>query len=137
MSWASYASALVLSLVLAVAAFSKLSRGGLSRDGEVVDSFRQLRVPMPRLLGVVIPLLELVVAMTLIVVPRVGGVMALVMLMAFTAVLVRTIRSGTTAGCGCFGRPGSGPVRWADVWRNAFLALLALMALATATPPGW
>lgn len=131
-----YVLGLVLSLVLAVAGVAKLFRGAWSREGEIVDSFRKLRVPMPRAMGLVVPLVELGVAMALVVVPRAGGAMALVMLALFSVVLVRAIRGGAAVGCGCFGRPGSGPVRWADVWRNGLLAIMALVVLATASPPG-
>lgn len=118
------ASALVLSGVLAWAAVAKL-RGRVA----TAASFRVLRLPAPRALAVVVPVIELLVAVLLVVLPRGGAIPALVLLVAFSAFLASRIRAGATVGCGCFGTVRQRPPSAVELARNAGLATLAVVAL--------
>lgn len=57
-----------------------------------------------------------------------GLVAAVVLFGAFTGVLARAVRQGSTVGCNCFG-PTSTPVAWRHVLRSAFLSIASLLAL--------
>jgi uncharacterized membrane protein YphA (DoxX/SURF4 family) len=57
---------------------------------------------------------------------------ASVLLVLFTAVLVRTLRAGRRPPCACFGTWSAKPLGWSNVWRNtAFLALAAVAILTS------
>jgi len=60
--------------------------------------------------------------------------LALGLLAAFTVLLVRRLRAGSTAPCRCFGGVRSRAIAWTDVVRNLVLAALAVVTLAV--PPG-
>lgn len=124
-----YACAVLLAAVFVVAGAAKLAR-----PAETVAGFSALGLPAARVLGRAVPLAELAVAVTLLALPAAGGASALVLLTVFTAVLVRAIRSGTTAPCNCFGAAAATPVSGADVARNAALAALAVAALDAGGP---
>jgi hypothetical protein len=93
-----------------------------------------LGVPLPRLAARLLPPVELVVAGLLVAVPRSGAMVALLFLAAFTAVLVRAIRAGTTVSCGCLGALSREPVTYSTVARNGVLAAMAAAALAVPAP---
>jgi len=120
-------AAVVLAVVFGWAAVAKLVR---HRD--TVVAFRELGLPVPRLLAVLVPGAELVVAACLLLRPDVGAVVALAALVVFTAVVVRAVLRGSTGGCGCFGSRRVDPVSLADVLRNGLLAALGVIATGTA-----
>lgn len=132
MGWVGYLCALGLAAVFVRAGAAKLARGG-----QTAESFAALGLPAARLLARVVPLVELALAVTLVAFPSVGGVASLVLLGAFTAVLVRAITSGVTTSCNCFGSARAEPVSHSDVMRNALLAALALGAALTTARWGW
>lgn len=119
-------SAAVLALVLVWAGSAKL------RDRErTASGFRAIGVPAPGVLAIAVPLAELVTAVLLVAVPRIGGLAALVMLTAFSLFLVTRIRTGAAVGCGCFGSARERPPSLVELVRNAGLATLAVAATAT------
>jgi uncharacterized membrane protein YphA (DoxX/SURF4 family) len=120
---------LVLAALFVAAAAGKLARPAMTAAG-----FRALGIPAPGLAVRVVPLAELVVAVLLGSVPRAGGLAALALLAAFTAVLVRALRVGIRAPCRCFGGVREVPLSGADVLRNAMLAVLAVAALGAGDP---
>ena len=124
MSEVSYLSALVLGGLFAWAGTAKLLGGP-----RTVRTFRGLGLPAPERLAVAVPLLELGLAVGLVVLPRPAAVVALVTLTAFSAVLLRAVRSGVSVGCGCFGSAGRGPVSTVELVRNAFLVGAAVVAI--------
>lgn len=122
-------AALVLAVVFVIAAVAKLA----DRDG-TTDDFGSLGLPEPARWATLVPLLELAVALTLVVLPGWGGVVAFALLAAFTANLAIVLRSGRVAHCACFGGSSTKPVSVRHLLRNAGLLLLALLA---ATFDGW
>lgn len=117
-----------LAAVFALAAGSKIRR---PRG----DEMHALGLPYPRALAVVVPIVELATAIALLVAPRSGAVAAIVLLAAFTAVLVRTIRSGRGVSCGCLGSLSDEPVTWTTVLRNGALAVMAVVVAAATSGP--
>jgi uncharacterized membrane protein YphA (DoxX/SURF4 family) len=119
--------AVTMAAVFAVAAISKL-RSPTSTEQE----FAGLGVPRPRLLARVVPVFEIVTAATLLVAPPAGGLLSMMLLVAFTAVITATIRSGRTVTCGCLGAMSRKPITIATAIRN--LVFIAASATAAATP---
>lgn len=124
-----YAAAVVLAAVFVRAATAKLAR----RD-DTVGTFAALGLPAAGVLAWGVPAGELLLAATLLAAPRAGGAGALVVLVAFSAVLARAVRAGITAPCACFGTAATRPVSSADLLRNGLLGLLAAWALLTSRP---
>jgi uncharacterized membrane protein YphA (DoxX/SURF4 family) len=122
-----YACAVLLAAVLVRAGAAKLAR-----PVATAASFRALGVPAAGATARAVPGVELAVATALIAVPRAGAALALVLLLAFSAVLARAVRSGVATPCNCFGTARAEPVSWLDVVRNG---LLAVAAVAAATSP--
>jgi uncharacterized membrane protein YphA (DoxX/SURF4 family) len=124
-----YVYALVLAAVFVWAGAAKLAR-----PAQTKASFEALRVPAASEAARLVPISELVLSVLLVAVPPFGGAGSLVMLAAFTALLIRAIAAGTAAPCACFGAVRAEPVSAADVLRNALLAALAVAALLTPAP---
>jgi hypothetical protein len=124
-----YAAAAVLAGVFLWAAAAKLAR----RD-EAVRGMRALRLPAAPLLARAVPAVELALAAVLLAAPRVGGTAALVVLAAFSAVLLRAITGGVTSPCACFGTAAAEPVSSLELVRNALLGVLAACALLAPRP---
>lgn len=125
------AAAIALALVFAWAGAAKIAR-----PQRTTASFSGLGLPGASVLAVAVPILELSLAATLVMAPVAGAVATLLVLAVFSAVLARAVRSGTTAGCSCFGSAGNEPVSVVDLVRNAMLGLLAAAALAASGWPG-
>jgi uncharacterized membrane protein YphA (DoxX/SURF4 family) len=124
-----YAAALALALVFAVAAVAKLRRrAGTTR------AFASLGLASPRVLALGVPVVELALAAGLVVVPGWAGIVALAVLAGFTAFVVQVIRRGDPHGCGCFGATRPAPMGPAEVLRNGLLALGALLAANASAP---
>ena len=124
MGWLGYLCALVLAAVFVWAAAAKLARPKGTAAG-----FSALGLPAAHALAWAVPAAELVTAVLLVAVPRVGGLIALTVLAVFTAVLARALRRGAAVGCPCFGAISTKPVSWRGVMRNLALAVLAAAAL--------
>src|SRR5688500_13264747 len=108
--------------VLVAAAFAWAGASKLARPEATAQAFRTLNLPAVAPVGRALPVVELGVAATLILAPRVGGLAALVLLTVFTVLLARAIAAGATTGCGCFGAVADEPVSVLDVARNGLLA---------------
>lgn len=124
-----YVAAVLLAGALSWASVVKLRAPHATRR-----SFADLGLPAPAVLTRAVPVTELGVALALVLRPAIGAVAALVMLAAFTTLLVTTIASGRDVGCGCFGANASEPVTWVSVLRNAMLGSLAFAALTVTRP---
>lgn len=116
-------AAVILALIMAYAAFTKLTD-----HQTTTESFRQLGLPQPNLVAWAVPTAELALAVALLAVPGWGGVGSFVLLVGFTTYLGLLVRSGVEVSCGCFGSTSSEPVSVAEIGRN--LTLLGLAGLA-------
>ncbi|HSM67496.1 MAG TPA: MauE/DoxX family redox-associated membrane protein [Ilumatobacteraceae bacterium] len=81
-----------------------------------------------------LPWLELALGAALVVqlVPAVTGTLAIVLLGAFTVLIVRRLAQGRHPPCACFGAWSSKPLGWGHVARNLVLVALAVVTVATA-----
>ena len=126
-----YTAALFLAATFAVAAAAKVRA-----PRTTAASFAAFRLPASGALARIVPAVELLVAAALVAVPRAGGVFAVVLLVAFTAVVARAVARRDDVTCGCFGVRSTEPVGPVTVARNALLAGAAVIA-TTATAPRW
>lgn len=124
-----YCAALVLAAVFAWAGISKL--GSRARTAR---TFRALGLPAAGTLALAVPAVELALAVGLVLAPGWAAAGALALLAAFTVFLARAVRAGVEVGCGCFGSSGGDPVSTVELVRNGFLAVAAVLALATPWP---
>lgn len=118
-------AAALLAALLAWAGTAKLQRAEATRLG-----FAALGIPQPERAAVAVPLAELAIAVLLLALPPAGAALALLLLGAFTWVLVTRVRAGVAVPCACFGQPHAPPLSWLEVGRNACLVVLAALALA-------
>ena len=124
-----YLAALVLAALFAWAGVAKLGARRRTRR-----TFRALGLPAADGFAVVVPVVELTLALGLVVAPGWAAAGALAMLAAFSVFLLRAIRAGVDVGCGCFGSAGTEPVSYVELVRNGLMALAAVAALATPRP---
>lgn len=120
-----YLLAVVIAVVFWAAATAKVID-----PGRVAREFDQLGIRRPDTAARVLPAVEFGVAVLLVAVPWVGAAVALAVLVGFTVVLVRVLRSGASLSCACFGAASSQPVSTVDVVRNVALVIAAGVALA-------
>lgn len=80
-----------------------------------------------------LPWIEIVLGAVLIVqlAPLVASGLALAMLVAFTGLIVLRLSEGRHPPCACFGAWSATPIGWGHVARNAVLAALAIIAIAS------
>ena len=80
-----------------------------------------------------LPWIELVLGALLVVqlAPVAAGTSSLVLLAAFTALIVRRLGQGRHPPCACFGAWSARPLGWGHVVRNLALAALAVVIIAT------
>jgi hypothetical protein len=130
---AGMAAAAVLAAVLAWAGTAKLQRRQATAEG-----FAALGIPRPDQAAAGVPIAELLIAVLLLAVPPVGAVAALLLLAAFTWIVVQRVRAGSEVPCACFGQPHAPPLSWTEVVRNGILAVFGLLAVfaGTAHVPG-
>ncbi len=110
----SLACAFAVCAVLLVAAASKLRSPAQTRVAA-----RELGVG-PWLAPFIAPV-ELAIAGLLLARPALGALCAVALLLTFTILLVRVVRSGRTVHCGCFGAAATAPVNAVTVLRNVGL----------------
>lgn len=125
--------------IFVVSAVAKVAR----RGGPGAQDVLALGVParLAPVVGVGLPVFELLLAVLLIVVPaRWPSVVALVFLIGVTLAVGRALARGVRTPCRCFGGLSSRPLSGRAVLRN--LALIGLAVAAIAVPaglgaPGW
>ena len=85
---------------------------------------------VPRAIMVFVPWAEFIVGLALLgrVVPLLTYSAAVLLLVAFTALIVSKLLRGQHPQCACFGRRSSKPIGWSNVTRN--LMLIALIVVA-------
>ena len=127
-----------LALIFVVSGIAKLAdRPGTTQAVANFGLPRRLVAPIAALL----PVAELVVAALLVASPtaRVGGAAALVLMVAFIAVVAWNLAQGRRPECNCFGRIGGSDISGRTVVRNGVLASAAFL-VATASverPDAW
>lgn len=129
MSDVGYVAALVVAATLVLAAVPKARA-----PHATAATFRALGLPLAPALARAVPAVEVAVAAVLAAVPLAGGVAALVLLAAFTVVLVRAVVAGVEVSCSCFGTSSHGPVSGVSVLRNGLL--MGAAVVATGGRPG-
>ncbi|MFJ3229744.1 MauE/DoxX family redox-associated membrane protein [Streptomyces sp. NPDC086787] len=133
MAYALLGVRLVVGIVFAASAFGKLRGAEAFRRFE--EAARAMGVParLNRPVAVAVILGECAAVVLLALEPggAPGFVLTLLLLTAFTAGIVRTLRSGTKASCACFGAT-TVPIGRRHVVRNGVLLALALFGLAAA-----
>ena len=134
--WLNFAARLVLAVILVVAALAKVSdREGVSR------AIRQLlgaNEQTAGLVGLALPAVELALALLLIPATTAWGAAVAIcaLLVAFTAVLARSLRRGEEVECNCFGVLSAGRIGRTTIGRNAALLGLAAFVAATSSTSG-
>lgn len=118
-------SALTLALVFALAAVTKLLA-----PGRTAEEFAALDLPRPAAAARIVPPIELALAAGLLLRPALAAPAALALLVAFTAVLARVVRSGRSVTCGCLGPLSRRPVTGRTLARNGLLMALAVLVMA-------
>jgi uncharacterized membrane protein YphA (DoxX/SURF4 family) len=80
----------------------------------------------------VLPSIEMTIGALLVaqIARRAVALAALVLLAAFTALLIRRLSQGRRPPCACFGRWSTKPIGWSDVARNAAFLVLAAAVVA-------
>jgi uncharacterized membrane protein YphA (DoxX/SURF4 family) len=126
------AAALVLAAVFAWAGVAKLLRGDGTRS-----SFAALGLPAPAFLAVVVPLVEIALAVGLVLRPAIAAWAGIAVIGAFSIVIWRAIARGIDAPCSCFGTARKEPVSTNEIVRNGMLAGLAVLATAAHGAAGW
>jgi thiol-disulfide isomerase/thioredoxin/uncharacterized membrane protein YphA (DoxX/SURF4 family) len=124
---------LVLSAIFLVAAMAKLVK-----FDEAKDSVRQFGVPASisgQFLACMI-VCESIIAFLFIFsqTSRPSGIAASLLLLVFSAAIIRVLVNGVSAQCNCFGGISQRPVGIFDLARNLVLILLAILVAVTTTP---
>src|SRR5215212_6599034 len=115
---------LLLALVFFVAGVAKLADRSGSRQSAIDFGLPPSLAP---LLGVLLPLCELVVAAALLPTATAwwGAVGALALLLLFVAGIGTNLALGRKPDCHCFGQLHSAPAGWKTLTRNGVLAVIA------------
>jgi hypothetical protein len=116
------AAAMVLALVLGYAGITKLRH-----IESAVRGFTALGVARAHVTTRIVAVVEVVTAVGLLWAPRTAGPFAVVLLSAFSVVMLRALSRGVTVACGCFG-PSDEPLSAVDLVRNLFFVGAALAA---------
>ncbi len=124
MSAAGLGASILLGLVFVVSGGSKIAAGAAWPQ-----QARELGAP--RFVVPVLPWLEIVLGAVLVVqlAPAVAAATALVVLVAFTALIVRRLAEGKHPPCACFGAWSAKPLGRAHVVRNVGFIALGVVAL--------
>ncbi|MBV9280139.1 MAG: redoxin domain-containing protein, partial [Chloroflexi bacterium] len=129
MNAALLAARLVLALVFLVAGLGKLA--DLPGSRKAVRDFG-LPASLAGPIGVVLPLVELAIAVALI--PTASAWAAAIAALALLALFILTISVNLARGrkpdCHCFGQVASGPIGWWTLVRNGVLAAIAIFIVA-------
>ncbi len=115
--------------VLLAAVFAFAGGAKFADQRATAEGFRALGLRHADRLAAQVPAVELATAVLLIAAPVGGGAVALLLLVAFSVLLVKQLRAGVDAPCKCFGSTRTKPIGWLDLGRNLVLAALAVVTL--------
>ena len=114
--------AVVLAVPFAWSAVAKaVAFGATSAD------FAELGIRRPEVAVPAVCAAEAAAALLLLFRPRIGAILALLLLTAFSGVLLSVLRSGREVRCACFGAASRRPVDERDLLRNGVLAAVAVV----------
>jgi peroxiredoxin len=125
-----WAARVVLAAVFVLSAASKLrDRAGTRQAARELGAPSSLAGPI----SVVLPALEVTIAALLLpaTTARAGGIFAVVLLVALSAVVAANLRRGRRPVCRCFGQLSSEPIGPGTLVRNGLLAGLAAVVVWT------
>jgi thiol-disulfide isomerase/thioredoxin len=125
----------LLAVVFAVAAVAKLL--DLPRSRRTMAAFGlSPRFAGPA--GTTLPFVELTAAILLVIEPtaQAGGILALVLLLAFIGGMSYALAQGRTPDCNCFGQIAAEPIGWRTMVRNVVLAGFAVVVTANGAGAG-
>jgi Methylamine utilisation protein MauE len=107
-----------------------LLSGALKVVGRPVWRAQAAELGVPRAVAAVVPFVELVLGGLLVVdvLRHDAAVLAGLLLIGFTAFIVRLLRRGSRAPCACFGSLSRSELGWSAVVRNLVLIALAVVA---------
>jgi uncharacterized membrane protein YphA (DoxX/SURF4 family) len=120
---------IVLAATFAMASFHKLR--DMDRFREILISYRLPLGSGTPLLAKAIPVFELIVAISLIVIPGyISGAAALCLLLAYSSAIALNLQRGRTdLDCGCSGPAHRQPIGLGLLLRNALLAAMAALTM--------
>lgn len=124
MSAVGLVASIVLGLVFLVSGGSKIAAGPAWPEQAAALGAPAIVVP-------VLPWLEIALGAILVmqVAPVIAAAAALVVLLAFTALIIRRLSQGRHPPCACFGAWSAKPLGAGHVARNAGFMVLAVLAL--------
>jgi hypothetical protein len=116
-------------LTFAVASVGKLSDSAAAVSA--VERFQLLPASVARVFGLMLPWIELLLAVSLIIgaASRTAASFAIGLLVVFSIAQMIILLQGRRVECGCFGSASFEPVQWRDVARNIFLLLCCVWSV--------
>jgi peroxiredoxin/uncharacterized membrane protein YphA (DoxX/SURF4 family) len=128
------AARVLLAAIFIIAAVGKLLDLKASRESLVGFGLPQA---LANVLGTLLPFAELAVALALIGRPTAtaGGIVALLLLLAFVAGISNALRKGEAPPCNCFGAIHSAPASKTTLARNIALAAVAVIVVGWGSGP--
>jgi len=112
---------IIMSAVFAISGSLKL----FSLNRFIAD-LKSLRVKANKTFATAIISIEFVTAGILIYRPLYGSLLAILLLTVFTTVLLRSINSGTSSSCSCFGALSRSEITYKSIIRNAILLTIVV-----------
>ncbi len=123
------AAAIAVAFVFAWSAVAKLAT-----RSRTVESFTELGLVAPSVLVPLVAAAELSAAVLLVVLPVVGAMVGVFLLVAFSVVLLRALRTGLVLSCACFGATSDRAVSPLDLARNLGLLIACQFAFFAPSP---
>ena len=128
------AAAFLAASILVTAGVLKL--GDLAGFSAQVAAYQIASRRLSLIIGHVLPPIEIAVGVGLLVTPRIFGVVAALLFVAFAvAIAINLMRGRRRLICGCFGRTGSRRISGGHVVINALLAATTLLSAMTGARP--
>jgi uncharacterized membrane protein YphA (DoxX/SURF4 family) len=135
--WVSTACRLVLGVVFVVAGTTKIS--DVPASGRAVNAYQLMPYSLAKVLGAMLPVVEIVIGLLLIVglAVRLTAIVAGLLLVVYIIAIASVWARGLAIDCGCFSKggalaPGQAPSYGPDIARD--VGLLALAAFLVVWP---
>jgi putative oxidoreductase len=130
--WVVVSSQTVIGVVFLTSGLAKIADvGSFARQ---IHYFRMLPLPLENLTAIVLPWVELVMALAILlrIRPRAGSVVGVGLMMVFVVAVGAALARGLDIECGCFGTADATRVGAAKLLEN--VGLLALAAIGCRSP---